>query len=102
MKVLSNLAGAHLTSDEVADAVIAYSDAMALAGGVELIDVPVFDGAGARFAPIVVGSLARLTARPPALGVAVTGEARKALRALTREWISPRLGLHQDGTKWYF
>lgn len=67
MKILSNLAGSYLTSDEVAIAVMAYHGRLEVRGAAELCDVPVLDDGHARFAPIAVGALTQLTVQavPP-------------------------------------
>ena len=91
MKVLSNLAGSYLTNDAVADAAVAYSDALAITDEVDLLEIPVIDEGRARLAPMVVGSLARLSARPYPQSFAVSGEAQADLHRLATGWAVPPL-----------
>lgn len=93
MKVLSNFAGSRLTSDEVAEAVLAYSSDLVAVGAAELIDIPVIDGGAARLAPIVVGALTGLVVGAAPADYLMSRQSDTALRALTSEWVRPRLGL---------
>jgi hypothetical protein len=90
MKILSNLAGSYVTSDEVADAVVAYHGSLESLGAVDLLDVPVLDNGQARLAPIAVGALTRVTASATLPTEPPTVLAVAALAALAERWNPPQ------------
>lgn len=64
MKILTNRMGSFVTSDDVADAVVAYHLALVARREVDLVGVPVLDGQGTvRHAEIAVGWLTLIEAR---------------------------------------
>jgi len=67
MKALVNLMGSYETGDAIADATVAYHDALESRHSVDLVEVPVVGGVdGVRRATIAVGWLTGLKAIPSA------------------------------------